>query len=207
MKTTMLGLGAALAGVLWSSPGQASADLHMTVYGSHGAPPAFHQFCRSHPAECVPRRAAAHIETRNGAVVLTPERRAEIERVNREVNVTIREQSDYEIYGREEVWALPVNGVGDCEDFALLKRHKLVALGWPTSALLMTVVRTSWGEGHAVLTVRTSEGDLVLDNRTHSVRLWDRTGHTFYLRQASSDPRGWQLVTHGVPMATASGTR
>lgn len=212
MKTTISSLGAALVALALTSaasvsPAKASGEIHMTVYGSHGAPPAFSQFCRRNPSECTARRAARHIATQNGAVILTPERRAELEHINRSVNHSIRERSDYDVFGREEVWSLPVDGVGDCEDFALLKRRELVALGWPTSALLMTVVRTSWGEGHAVLTVRTSEGDLVLDNRTSSIRRWDRTGHTFYLRQASNSPRTWQLVTHGMPMATASGSR
>lgn len=207
MKTTIWSLGAALVALAWTAPASASDDIHMTVYGSHGAPPAFTQFCRRTSSECSARRAARHIATEDGAIVLSPERRAELEHVNRSVNASIRETSDHAIFGREDVWTLPVDGVGDCEDFALLKRRELVALGWPTSALLMTVVRTSWGEGHAVLTVRTTEGDLVLDNRTSAIRRWDRTGHTFYLRQASHDPRAWQLVTHGMPMATASGSR
>ncbi len=53
---------------------------------------------------------------------------------------------------------------GDCEDIALLKRRDLIEKGWPVGALLMTVVRQANGEGHAVLTVLTDRGDLVLDN-------------------------------------------
>ena len=37
--------------------------------------------------------------------------------------------------------------------------------GWPESKLLITVVRDENNEGHAVLTVRTDEGDFILDNR------------------------------------------
>ena len=42
--------------------------------------------------------------------------------------------------------------VAYCEDYALLKRHELMQLGWPSSALLMTVVMDESFEGHAVLT-------------------------------------------------------
>ena len=66
-------------------------------------------------------------------------------------------------FGREEVWAYPTTE-GDCEDFVLLKRRKLINRGWPVGSLLVTVVRQKNGDGHAVLTVLTDRGDLVLDN-------------------------------------------
>lgn len=207
MQKKSLVLGATLVGLLWAAPGYASENMRMITYGSYDPPIGFRDFCRRHPGECGARPAARHVDVRGGMVTLTPERRAELEHVNHEVNDGIREMSDLAYFGQDEYWSLPTDGVGDCEDFALLKRKTLIALGWPSSALLMTVVRTSWGEGHAVLTARTSEGDLVLDNRVASIRRWDRTGHTYYLRQASADPRTWELVTHGVPMATASGVR
>jgi predicted transglutaminase-like cysteine proteinase len=63
-----------------------------------------------------------------------------------------------------EYWTLPRTR-GDCEDYALLKRHTLLEKGWPVSAVLMTVVRDEKGEGHAVLTARTVQGDFILDNK------------------------------------------
>ena len=54
---------------------------------------------------------------------------------------------------------------GDCEDYALLKRHTLIRKGWPVGSLLLTVVRDEKGEGHAVLTARTKQGDFILDNK------------------------------------------
>lgn len=177
----------------------------MTTYGAYSAPTGFNQFCARNSGQCASRRASRAIETaRDGTVVLTHERRAELDRVNRAVNAAIRQVTDYELYGREEYWALPTSGVGDCEDIALAKRQRLLAEGWPSSALLMTIVRDWAGEGHAVLTVRTGDGDLVLDNRTDSVKRWDRTGYIYYIRQAETNPRAWVLITHGVPMDTAS---
>ena len=57
----------------------------------------------------------------------------------------------------------------------LLKRHLLTERGWPESTLLITVVRDENNEGHAVLTVRTDRGDLVLDNKRREILTWNAT--------------------------------
>jgi len=121
-------------------------------------------------------------------VMMTPERMAELQRINTFVNSTIVEVSDWEQYGREDVWTLPTSGKGDCEDFALLKRKLLLERGWPAAALSIAVGVTAQGEAHAVLTVATAEGPLVLDNLTSAILPSSRTGHTFYARQSG---RGW----------------
>jgi predicted transglutaminase-like cysteine proteinase len=128
-------------------------------------------------------------------VSLTSERMAQLQQVNSHVNSTVREVSDLEQYGREDVWALPTSGKGDCEDFALLKRKMLIERGWPASSLSITVGATSQGEAHAVLTVSTSQGQYVLDNLTSAILSPAQTGHVFHARQAG---RGW---------ITASGER
>ena len=63
---------------------------------------------------------------------------------------------------------------GDCNDYAVSKRSELLARGWPTRALLLSEVVTAWGEHHLVLVVRSSAGDLVLDNLTTQIRPWSR---------------------------------
>jgi predicted transglutaminase-like cysteine proteinase len=121
-------------------------------------------------------------------IALTAERMAQLQQVNSHVNSTIREVSDLEQYGREDVWALPASGKGDCEDFALLKRKMLIERGWPAASLSITVGATSQGEAHAVLTVSTSQGQYVLDNLTSSILSPAQTGHVFHARQLG---RGW----------------
>ena len=54
----------------------------------------------------------------------------ELDEVNRRVNQTIRPQTDIEHYGIEDYWTIPKDGKGDCEDYALLKRHLLISMGW-----------------------------------------------------------------------------
>jgi predicted transglutaminase-like cysteine proteinase len=116
-------------------------------------------------------------------VPLTEERAALLQQVNSHVNSTIREVPDLEQYGRDDVWALPTSGKGDCEDFALLKRKLLIERGFPASALAIDVGLTDDGEPHAVLTVSTTKGDYVLDNLHSAVLPADRSKFTAHSRQ------------------------
>jgi len=73
----------------------------------------------------------------------------------------------------------------------LAKRRMLIERGWPASALLITVVRDEEGLGHAVLTVATDRGDLVLDNKTSEIRNWRDTPYLFQKRQSRANPLSW----------------
>lgn len=59
---------------------------------------------------------------------------------------------------------------GDCKDYAITKRHELLAHGWPSRALLLSEVVVPSGEHHLILVVRTKDADLVLDNLNANVR-------------------------------------
>jgi len=136
------------------------------------------------PEEC--RQTATEVRR----VSMTAERHNELDAVNRAVNHEIEPATDMEIYGRTEYWTIPT-ARDDCEDYALLKRKRLIARGWPASALLLTVVRDERGEGHAVLTARTAQGDFILDNKADEVKLWYRTGYDYIMRQSFLDPHTW----------------
>jgi predicted transglutaminase-like cysteine proteinase len=110
------------------------------------------------------------------------------------VNAAVKPMNDIDIYGKDEVWAYPDKGVGDCEDYVLEKRRMLNGMGVPLSNLLITVVRKPDGEGHAVLTVRTTKGDFVLDNLNDKVRSWDQTGYRFLKRQAIDNTGRWVSI-------------
>jgi predicted transglutaminase-like cysteine proteinase len=101
-------------------------------------------------------------------------------------------------------WDLAEDGIGDCEDFQLLKRHLLAQAGLPRRAMRMTVVIDEKGEGHAVLTLITDRGDLVLDNKTSAILPWHRTGYVFIKRE-SQDAVAW-VSLGGVtsPVTTAN---
>ena len=121
---------------------------------------------------------------------LTPERWRAISDVNTAVNVRIASTTDQRLYGRPEFWTLP-DRAGDCEDFVLLKRKLLIDQGFPASGLLITVVQDENGEGHAVLTIPTAGGDIVLDNRRDEILHWWATGYQFVKRQSAINPTKW----------------
>lgn len=127
----------------------------------------------------------------------TPKALKLIEKINRWVNSNITAKSDLEQWGAVDRWDYPTNGMGDCEDYVLLKRKMLIEEGFPRQALLVTVVKDEQGEGHAVLTVKTSKGEFVLDNLNDDVKRWDRTPYRFVKRQSQQDARIW--VNIGAP--------
>ena len=160
---------------------------YMRVFGVSQPPYGFVKFCDRDPDEC---RQGAPEEQRFSA---KPDRLSELDAVNRAVNHEIEAATDLEIYGQTEYWTIPTTR-GDCEDYALLKRKRLIARGWPISSLRMTVVRDERGEGHAVLTARTMQGDFILDNKVDEVKLWNRTPYEFVMRQSYLNTRIWMSL-------------
>lgn len=163
---------------------------YMRVFGTALPPFGFVQFCERMPSDCQPGSAA---EARLPA---TPSRLSELDDINRRVNKQIVPTTDFELYGVNEYWTIPTTH-GDCEDYVLLKRRLLMERGWPASALLITVVRDEQGEGHAVLTVRTAQGDYILDNKMSDMKLWYQTGYRYVMRQSFIDPRLWMSLDQG----------
>lgn len=121
----------------------------------------------------------------------------DLDQVNRNVNASVRSVTDAEHWGVVDRWDYPIDGKGDCEDYVLMKRKILMSHGMPRQVLLVTVVKDHVGEGHAVLTVKTGRGDLVLDNMTDRVLRWDETGYRFVKRQSAEDQNRW--ISIGTP--------
>jgi len=177
----------ALANPLSPPRDQDRASPYMRVFGASHPPYGFVQFCERTPEEC---RQGPQEEQRLSA---SPQRLSELDAVNRAVNREIAPATDLELYGLTEYWTLPTNK-GDCEDYALLKRKRLMARGWPASALLLTVVRDDRGEGHAVLTARTVQGDFILDNKVDEVKAWHRTPYEYIMRQSYLNTMMWMSL-------------
>lgn len=169
----------------------------MRITGKANPPIGHYEFCQSHQSECV--KTSGDL----GPMILTGESWRKILDVNYTVNTSIQPMTDQEIYGVEERWDYP-RTVGDCEDFALLKRKMLIEQGFDPSDLLMTVVLQPNGEGHAVLTVRTDRGDFILDNMRNRVMLWSETEYTYLKRQSADDPGKWVRLQDGRATAVSS---
>ncbi len=157
----------------------------MGSFGDTLPPIGYVTFCRDNQYECRPARRFAD------RIQLTATKLEEIEKVNEAVNAAVAPITDLELHGKPEVWSYPSGNKGDCEDYVLLKRRLLSARGYPESALLITVVRDENNEGHAVLTVRTDRGDLILDNKRREVMRWADTPYTFVKRQSERNPLVW----------------
>jgi predicted transglutaminase-like cysteine proteinase len=195
-----LGWIVALAILAGPRPGAAQEPLLYAAVGDIARPPiGWVEFCAEHASDC----KVAPTEPRD--VVLTARLWRDLVRINQAVNTNIKPMTDLEHYGVVEKWAYPDDGYGDCEDYVLLKRRMLMEAGWPREALLITVVREASGDGHAVLTVTTDRGDLVLDNQNEAIVLWSESGYRFVKRQSQSDPNVW--VSLGDPRpSTATAT-
>lgn len=119
------------------------------------------------------------------------------ETVNLHVNRSVREIADVRQYGKVEHWALPTKRGGDCEDLVLLKKKLLVARGIASKRLLMSTVLDKQLKSHAVLVLRTSKGDYVLDNLTNDILPWTDTGYTFLKLQNPKALSRWHAVMSG----------
>ncbi len=127
------------------------------------------------------------------------ERWSELNRVNQTVNRSILAEvtpGD----GTTEEWTISPRA-GDCKNYAITKRHELLARGWPSRSLLLSEVVLPSGEHHLILVVRFKDEDLVLDNLNDDVRLAaaTRSQYTWARIQSPQNPQFWVRVRHQDP--------
>ena len=171
-------LASILALPLGTFAGTANAtEAFMHTAGRTRQPVGHYEFCRRMPDECreaTPKRAPIRLTRKLWAAMVD---------INNTVNTMVTPRTDQDIWGKAEVWSYP-DRVGDCEDYVLEKRRQLMRDGVPAGSVLITVVRQPNGDGHAVLTVRTSNGDYILDNLEPRILAWTDTEYTFLKRQS-----------------------
>ncbi len=155
-------------------------------FSSFTLPPmAYTQFCLRYADQC----KAHQVVFRGGPVRLTAERWEDLKDVNKSVNAAIiPEPNTKGLVG--EKWLISPSR-GDCNDYAVTKRSELLERGWPARALLLSEVITTSGEHHLVLLVRTSMGDLVLDNMSPQIKPWSRTPYRWVRMQTPKNPNYW----------------
>ncbi|MBX3579845.1 MAG: transglutaminase-like cysteine peptidase [Rhizobiaceae bacterium] len=167
--------------------GTAFANSSMTTGGRTTQPIGHYEFCQREPGECSQKTA------KKAPVELTRKLWSAMIDVNNAVNMMVAPRTDMEMWGKEELWSYP-DKVGDCEDYVLEKRRRLMKMGVSAGDLLITVVRQPNGDGHAVLTVRTSRGDFVLDNLELRVLAWADTEYTYLKRQSERNSGAWVSI-------------
>jgi len=156
------------------------------------------RFCAQNPAEC------SVDPSEPATVTLGAKEWQMLNRVNQQVNAGIKAKTDMDHWGVEDVWDFAEDGYGDCEDFQLVKRRKLVEAGFPRRALRMTVVIDEEGAGHAVMMVRTNRGDFILDNKRNAILPWHKTGYTYIKREGDAGSSWASLGGQVSPTMTAN---
>src|ERR1700675_2433582 len=183
------------AGARTRIPFKASMLTPVVESGPPLAPFQHIRFCLQYPDDC--RSNSAESER----VDLTSERLELLKRVNHRVNISIVSKSKAYGSNLENTWTIAPDQ-GDCNDYAVTKRHELLKSGLPSSALRLSVTKTAVGVGHLVLVVVTTRGDLVMDNLRDAIQPWQTTDYQWLKIQSAHNPNYWVEV--GSPIAVPS---
>lgn len=182
LKTLIVGLLASAIGC-GSVQSQSADQISKIHFGSPSAiPNGYYDLCVAHPDLCRMRAGEIPV-TRDGSVALTSAVMGQLISINAIVNAAIHPSY-------RNAWT-PGEPAGDCKDFAMTKRQRLIDSGWPTSALPTAIVRTSSGQRHLVLVARTSAGDFVLDNLTAQIVPWSSASYLWEKIQSPTDGLTW----------------
>jgi len=122
----------------------------------------------------------------------------ELVAVNTLINRSIRPERNQGGLSTEQWLLYPASG--DCNDYAVTKRHELLNRKWPIASLLIAVVLVAGGEGHAVLVVPTDHGDFVLDNLRSGVVRWDILPYQWLKIMSPENPLFWRRIQSLAPV-------
>ena len=172
------------AGARTRIPFKASMRTPVVESGAALAPFQHVRFCLQYPDDC--RSNSAESER----IDLTSESLELLERVNHRVNMSIVSKSKAYGSSLEDRWTIAPDQ-GDCNDYAVTKRHELLKTGLPSSALRLSVTKTAAGFGHLVLVVVTTKGDLVMDSLADAIQPWQTTDYRWIKIQSARDPHYW----------------
>ena len=144
------------------------------------------RFCLRYPSDCKSN------PTENERIDLDAQTTELLKRVNHSVNISIIPTP--KSYGPNlgDGWTIAPE-MGDCNDYAVTKRHELLD-GLPSKALRLSVVKTASGIGHLVLVVVTTKGDIVMDNLTEVIRPWQSTDYHWLKIQSATDSKFWYEI-------------
>ena len=126
-----------------------------------------------------------------------------LKRVNHSVNISIIPAP--KSYGPNlgDGWTIAPE-TGDCNDYAVTKRHELLESGLPSKALRLSVVKTASGVGHLVLVVVTTKGAIVMDDLTEMIRPWQSTDYHWLKIQSATDSKFWHEIKRPAVRASVS---
>lgn len=161
---------------------------------------AFTKFCNGHPTECTQNGEEELIASRDIIPLLGS--------VNAEFKTNFVYALDEDLHGEIEKWQPAVllddahpnirKLAGDCEDYAISLMEKLNSdVGVDYSSMSIAIVDPKIEGGtdlHALLMVRTEDGDIFLDNNGAISRV-DQSPYELIQAQAYKDKSIWQSVS------------
>lgn len=155
--------------------------------GENALPPIAHAaFCITYPRECSESAAAASFFSEPTETLF-----AVLGVVNRYINKTIRPIGVTYRNVLADRWLLsPL--FGNCNDYAVSKRHELLRLGWPSGSLLLAEVVLATGEHHLVLVANAGDESFVLDNLKPDVVPLAAVAYYRWIKiESPDDPKFW----------------
>ena len=182
----ILALGLVPASALAQGP---AGIARLTAVQTAQPPKGFVGICRKYPWACSGKASAT---VSDGAAIVDL-----AAKINSQVNRSIQAADDAKNFGVAEHWSLPVGNKGDCEDYALLKKLRLIKAGVAPNRLLLAQVFTRTLQPHVVLVLRTGDGDYLLDNLTARMMFWHKTGYTIVKMQNPERPSAWDAILLG----------
>ncbi len=131
----------------------------------------------------------------------------QLELVNAYVNHQIKYTSDEVSFGAADYWASPaqsLKGQGDCEDYAIAKYASLRELGYADADLRIVIVNDMHKMlGHAVLSVKTRGGTMILDNQNVLPRRDSALGHYAPLYSLNAGGHWLNIATRAIKVKQA----
>jgi predicted transglutaminase-like cysteine proteinase len=201
----VLAVAALTVATWWTSAAQAAfcsypralgAQVNRIIFEKSALPPMAHTtFCLRYKDDCEVRG----VDFRKRNIAMTVERLNELNSVNQQVNRDITPQPNLGGLATEK-WIISPRA-GECHDYAVTKRHELLARGWPSRALLLSEVVVPSGEHHLVLVIGMKDPEsaevvnLVLDNLNYNLRPVGLTPYRWLRMESSDNPRFWSTVS------------
>jgi predicted transglutaminase-like cysteine proteinase len=115
-----------------------------------------------------------------------------LSRVNAEVNL-FPYATDYATFGCQDLWRrIGLMKRGDCDDYAMEKRFRLIEAGVPVEDLRLASCLVETGERHLVLLCTDEDGgDWILDNRQPAIFTRDTFMGLGYHGESLQIPGEW----------------
>ena len=179
--------------VIVCAPAQ-SAEGWLKTSGAAKTPFGHYEYCKRGGVHCGAQTVVAPAK-------MTQSRWAKVREINTAVNRQISPVLDINSRGVSEYWEIPTTQ-GDCEDFSLLKRSRMISAGFMPSQLPLTKVRLPNGQAHIILVLRSEEGDFVLDNLSNRVHPITNVNFRFLSMQSASNANSWLTISGNTQTAS-----